>query len=192
MAHHRTAYYIINGITIYRIVAAPILLLLLFLGRIDIFKWLLPLSFFTDFIDGWLSRRYKVSSIMGAKLDSIGDDLTVAVGVVGIFVTRFSFVEQQLLIFILLLILFLVQVVFAFARYGKMTNFHTYLAKLAALLQGLFLIFFYFLTEPFLPLFYLAAFITGIQLIEEIILIRLLPEWTANVKGLWWVGRRSQ
>ena len=136
---HQLSYYVINGITLYRIVTAPLLLLLLFSGHYDLFKWLLGISFFTDLIDGYLARKFNVTSIMGTKLDSIGDDLTVAVAVIGLFVIFPDFIRQEKWVFIILLVFFLLQTVSAFIRYGRMTNFHTWLAKTAALLCILFL-----------------------------------------------------
>ena len=184
---HKQAWYVINGITLYRIVAAPILLILIFTGQYDIFKWLLGISFFTDLIDGYLARKYKVTSVIGTRLDSIGDDLTILVGMIGLFVMKTAFIKQEIVIFIILFSLFLVQTIYAFIRYRKMTSFHTYLAKTAALLQGAFLLFTFFTTEPNLILFYVAAIITMLELIEEIILVSLLKHWKANVKGIYWV-----
>lgn len=184
---HKKAWYVINGITLYRIIAAPFLLILILAGQFDIFKWLLGVSFFTDLIDGFLARKYKVASILGTKLDSIGDDLTVLVALIGLFVLKLPFIKQHAVIFIILLVLFLVQTTCAFIRYGKMTSFHTYLAKIAALLQGVFLLLVFFTDEPNLILFYAAAGITILELTEEIILIGLLREWKANVKGIYWV-----
>jgi len=183
---HKQAWYVINGITLYRIIAAPILLVLLFTKQYDIFKWLLGVSFFTDLIDGYLARKFKVTSILGTKLDSIGDDLTVLVGLIALFVLKLEFIKQHVIIFIILLVLFLVQTTYAFISYKKMTNFHTYLAKIAAVLQGVFLILVFFTQEPSFILFYAATIVTMLELIEEIILIRLLPEWQANVKGIYW------
>src|SRR5687767_14581564 len=90
------AYYIISGITWYRVITAPILVALLLFDRVDIFKWLLPVSFFTDAIDGFLARKFKVNSSFGARLDSIGDDLTVAAGVGGIFIWKPEFIKENL------------------------------------------------------------------------------------------------
>ena len=187
---HKQAWYIINGITLYRIIAAPILLVLLFTKQYDIFKWLLGVSFFTDLIDGHLARKYKVTSIMGTKLDSIGDDLTVLVGLIALFVLKPEFIKQQIIILIILLVLFLVQTTFAFIKYRKMTNFHTLLAKTAALLQGVFLIFAFFTEQPSLILFYAATIVTMLELIEEIILVGMLPQWQANVKGIYWILKK--
>ena len=184
---YKQAWYVINGITLYRIIAAPILLVLLFTKQYDIFKWLLGVSFFTDLIDGYLARKFKVTSILGTKLDSIGDDLTVLVGLIALFVLKFEFIKQHVIILIILLVLFFVQTTYAFIRYRKMTNFHTYLAKTTALLQGVFLILVFFTEEPSLILFYAATIVTMLELVEETILIRLLPQWQANVKGIYWV-----
>ena len=184
---HKQAWYVINGITLYRVIAAPFLLVLLFTKQYEIFKWLLGVSFFTDMIDGYLARKFKVTSILGTKLDSIGDDLTVLVGLIALFVLKLEFIKQHIIILIILLALFLVQTTYAFIRYRKMTNFHTYLAKTAALLQGVFLILVFFTEEPSLILFYAATIVTMLELTEEIILVNSLPQWKANVKGIYWV-----
>jgi len=189
---HKQAWYIINGITLYRVIAAPFILALVFTKQYDIFKWLLGVSFFTDLIDGYLARKFKVTSILGTRLDSIGDDLTVLVGLIALFVLKSEFIKQHIIIFVILLVLFLVQTTYAFIRYRKMTNFHTYLAKTAALLQGIFLILVFFTEEPILILFYAATIITMLELAEEIILVRMLPHWRANVKGVYWVLRNQE
>jgi len=189
---HKQAWYIINGITLYRTIAAPFLLVLLFTKQYEVFKWLLGVSFFTDLVDGYLARKFKVTSILGTKLDSIGDDLTVLVGLIALFVLKLEFIKQHFIIFIILLVLFLVQTTYAFIRYGRMTNFHTYLAKTAALLQGVFLILVFFTDEPSLILFYGATIVTMLELTEEIILVSLLPQWQANVKGVYWALKNKE
>lgn len=187
----KKSYYIINGITLYRLIAAPFLLFLILTRQSDLFKWLLALSFFTDAIDGYLARKYKVVSVMGAKLDSLGDDLTVIVGVIGLFVLKPDFINTELIWLVAIFILFVIQVVSAFIRYGAVTSFHTYLAKLAAILQGFFLILAFFMPEPTRALFYIAVAITALDLVEEIILTFLLPKWKANVKGIYWVLKQK-
>jgi phosphatidylglycerophosphate synthase len=189
---HPTSYYIINGITLYRIVTAPLLVWLLFSKEYTWFKWLLGASFFTDLIDGFLARRFKITSILGTRLDSIGDDLTVLVALMGLFVMQPDFFQEQKAILIPLLLLFVIQTGAAFYRYGRITSFHTWMAKTAALAQGIFLLCFFFFGEIYYPLFYAAAFITIIELAEEIVLVGLLPTWEANVKGLWWVWKRKR
>jgi phosphatidylglycerophosphate synthase len=183
----KRSYYVVNGITLYRVITAPLLLALIIFKQLEVFKWLLACSFFTDSIDGFLARKYKVTSVFGAKLDSIGDDLTVLAGLIGIVVFKPEFLRRELVIIIFLLVLFIVQITYALTKYGKITLFHTYAAKLSAILQGTFLILLFFLPEPLYILFYLAAIVTTYDLIEEIILVFVLPEPKENVKGLYWV-----
>lgn len=191
-AQHRLSYWIINGITIYRILASILLFSLVFYKELDWFKWLLLLSFFTDMIDGYLARKYKVASILGAKLDSIGDDLTVFAAIAGLFAFKRDFLLEQILPISILLGLFIFQIILSFFRYGKLTSFHTYLAKIAALAQGVFLILTFLLPEPIYPLFYVALAFTALDLVEEIILTFLLRKWRINVKGLYWVLKEKK
>jgi cardiolipin synthase len=185
------AFYMINGITLYRIITAPLLVVLLFKGEHELFKWLLGVSFFTDLIDGVLARTFKVTSILGARLDSIGDDLTVLVAMLGLGFLKPQFFIEEWAFLVPLGLLFVLQTGFALYRYGKITSFHTYLAKLAALAQGIFLLAFFFFETINYPLFYGAAFITMAELAEEIIIVWLLPQWKSNVRGLWWVLQKK-
>jgi len=183
-------FYIINGITLYRLAIAPVLIILVLYNRPDIYKWLLPLSFFTDAIDGYFARKFNVTSIMGAKLDSIADDFTIVAAMTGIIVFKQEFLKQELLLILSLLGLFIFQIILALFRYKKISSFHTYGAKLAFIFQGCFIILLFFLPDPLYPLFYATVIITALELIEEIIITLLLPDWESNVKGLYWVIKK--
>lgn len=189
---HKISYYLINSITLYRLLAAPVLVFIIFYGKYDLFKWLLALSFFTDLIDGTLARKFKVSSVFGSRLDSVADDLTVLAGMIGLIVFHPDFLMQELTLIAILLVLFAVQNILALAKYKKVSSFHTYGAKAAAILQGVFLILFFFMKEPAYILFYSMTALTALELIEEIILVFYLPQWESNVKGLYWVIKRKE
>lgn len=188
----RTSFYIINAITLYRLIAAFFLLYLIIIGYDELFKWLLLVSFFTDAVDGFLARRFGVVSEVGSRLDSIADDLTVLMGIVGMAVFETGFVWNQLPLIFALIGLYFLQLLMAFIRYGRPTSFHTYIAKIATLFQGLFLILLFILPAWPVTLFYVAAFFTAMDLLEEIILVILLPTWEHDVKGLYWVWKRKK
>jgi len=183
---------VINLITLYRIVTFPLLVCLIIQGNTQWFKWLLAASFFTDAIDGFLARKYKATSILGAKLDSIGDDLTVLAAAIGLFTFHFEFVKENIVVFAALFCLFLIQVGLSIYRYRKISTFHTYLAKTAAVVTAIFMLSVFFLGKVSYPLFYAAAALTGVELIEEIILVLLLRDYTSNVKGLYWALRKNK
>jgi len=190
----KRSYYIVNGITVYRMIAALFLFLLIIAHQPGVFKWLLVVSFLTDAIDGYLARWYKVTSILGSRIDSMADDLTVIAGLSGMIVLKEEFFRGEIILMILLLIVFALQTALALIRYGKMSSFHTYAAKIAAVLQGIFLCSLFFFEKPVYSLFYATVAITAIELLEEIILVLMLPQWQTNVKGLYWVicKRKSQ
>jgi CDP-diacylglycerol--glycerol-3-phosphate 3-phosphatidyltransferase len=180
-------FFLVNAITGYRVLASIALFLIAGAGRLDWFQWLLPLSFFTDLIDGPLSRKLKVSSTFGAYMDSIGDDLTVLAGIYGVYVFKNGFLHEHRISIAVMLTLFIAQILFAWIRYGKLSSFHTYLAKTAAIVQGSFLILLFLLPEPIMPLYWLAVAITIADLVEEILLVAIMKTWRTNVKGLFWV-----
>jgi phosphatidylglycerophosphate synthase len=188
----KTLFYMINGITFYRAVASPVILFLIIKGEYDLFKWMLALSFFTDAIDGYLARRFKVESTAGSRLDSLADDLTILAAIFGMVVFRREFLNSQIYVIAILLVLFSLQTIFALVRYGRITSFHTYLAKTAAIFQGLSILQIFFFENPHLVLFYTAACVTIIELIEETIMVSILPVWQANIKGLYWLLKSKQ
>lgn len=180
-------FYIINALTFYRLVASLALLYCIITHQPQIFKWLLAISLFTDAIDGTLARKFHVSSVMGAQIDSIADDLTILMAIIAQFVFKPGFVREESLWFIVLITLYLLQTLMAVIRYGKISAFHTYSAKIAAVLQGIFLVLLFFLPHPPTLLFYFAAIFTALEIVEEMILVVLLPQWRTNVKGLYWI-----
>lgn len=184
-----SSYYTINAITMYRLASAPFLLLLAGTGQHEWFKWLIAFSFFTDAIDGPLSRKYKVTSIFGSRLDSVADDATVLVSTIALWIFQPHFFLENWMIIAGLLVLFGIQTIAALIAYRKVTSFHTYMAKTAAVAQAGFFISAFFGFQFSQWLFVQATLITAAQLIEETVLVILLPEWKTDVKGLYWVLR---
>ncbi len=186
------SYYVVNGITMYRLVSAPFLLLLAWSGSLDWFRWLVGLSFFTDAIDGPLSRKFKVTSVFGARLDSVADDATVFISFISLWIIYPEFITHNWMAIASVFLLFGIQTVAALVAYKRITSFHTYMAKTAAVAQAAFFILMFFQWGPIYLAFYCAIFITGLQLIEEIILVILLPTWKADVKGLYWILKNKK
>lgn len=181
----------VNSITLYRLLASLLLLYFIALNDLFTFKWLLLVSFFTDAIDGFLARKFKVTTVMGSKFDSIADDLTVLMAVIGIFKFKPGFISHEKLLVTILLALYLAQTLIALIKYRKITSFHTYLAKFAAIAQGAFLILLFFLPEWPIGLFRIAAIVTILDLFEEIMIAGILDKWQTDVKGLFWIFKNQ-
>ncbi len=181
-------YNIADWFSFYRVAASPLLLLLVGLGAREAFSWLLLISYSTDMIDGFLARRLKITSPRGSQLDSLGDQVTLGVAFVGLFVFEYDFIAANYKIILIPFVLYFFQMFLAFRKYGKATAFHTYLAKVSAVVQGVFILWFLFFS-PVYWLFYLMIVLSVVETIEEIVLIFMYPRWVAGVKGLYWAYR---
>jgi len=176
---------IADWFSFYRILAAPFLLIFIWLDVRMVFTWFLLLSFSTDAIDGFLARTLKIASARGSQLDSLGDQITFAIGIIGLYFFENAFIIENLQLILLVFIPYGIQMMIAFFKYGKATAFHTYLAKTSALVQGVFILWVLFFS-PVYWLFYLMIGIGILETIEEITLIFIYEEWVEGVKGVYW------
>jgi CDP-diacylglycerol--glycerol-3-phosphate 3-phosphatidyltransferase len=176
---------IADWFSFYRVVAIPILVSLMWFGEREWFSWMLLISYGTDAIDGFLARRLKITSARGSQLDSIGDQLTLIMGLIGLFFFENSFIAENYLLIIIAFVPYLVQMYIAFVKYGKATAFHTYLAKISAIAQAVFILWLLFF-GPVYWLFYVMIALGVLETIEEITLIFMYDNWVEDVKGYFW------
>jgi phosphatidylglycerophosphate synthase len=176
---------IADWFSFYRIAAAPILLLLLLLDERHLFSWFLLISYLTDAIDGYLARKLKITSSRGSQLDSFGDQITLIVGLIGLFIFENEFIKNNIILISVAFVPYIVQMIIAYFKYGKATAFHTYLAKLSAILQSFFILYSLFFT-PNYTLFYIMIGFGLLETFEEITLIYMYDSWSSDVKGIYW------
>jgi len=181
-------YNIADWFSFYRIAAAPALLLLLWLDLRLAFTWFLLISYSTDAIDGYLARKLKITSPRGSQLDSFGDQITLIIGLIGLFYFENDFIITNLTLIFIAFVPYIVQMLIAYIKYGKATAFHTYLAKLSAVLQSVFILWSLFF-NPEYALFYVMIIIGVLETVEEIALIFMYKNWASDVKGVYWALR---
>lgn len=184
-------YNIADWVSFYRIAAAPFLILLLSLGARDCFAWLLLVSYTSDAVDGFIARTLKINSPRGSQLDSFGDQITFVIGILGLWIFERGFIHDNLLIIIVAFVPYIIQMIIAYLKYEKATAFHTYLAKLSAVVQSVFILSALFF-EPRYDLFYTMIVIGLLETIEEITLIFMLDKWTSDIKGVYWALKRKK
>jgi len=179
---------IADWFSFYRIFAAPFLLVLIWFDQRLIFTWLLLISYSTDAIDGYLARKLKITSPRGSQLDSFGDQVTLIVGLIGLFYFETDFIKANFVLIGVVFIPYIIQMIVAYAKYGKATAFHTYLAKLSAIMQSIFILWSLFFL-PNYSLFYIMIGIGLLETFEEITLIFMYDNWASDVKGIYWAYR---
>jgi CDP-diacylglycerol--glycerol-3-phosphate 3-phosphatidyltransferase len=174
-----------------RALAVPVLLVLAVLERETAYTWVLIPALLSDIFDGWIARAFGLESKLGATLDSVADSLMLFVSVYGIWVFHPEVIREHAWLCGVAVGLWALEDVLALARYGRLSSFHTYLSKVVANLLGFFIGWlFLFGFEPWM--LYLAAGTSIVASLEELALLRVLPEWRADVRGLWWVLRERR
>jgi CDP-diacylglycerol--glycerol-3-phosphate 3-phosphatidyltransferase len=174
-----------------RALAVPVLLVLALEEQRVAFTWVLIPALLSDIFDGWIARAFALESKLGAALDSVADSLMLFVSVYGIWVFYPEVIREHAWLCGIAVGLWALEDLLALARYGRLSSFHTYLSKVVANLLGFFIGWlFLFGFEPWM--LYLAAGTSIVASLEELALLRVLPEWRADVRGLWWVLRERR
>ncbi len=177
-----------DWLSAYRMLAAPLLIYAILSNKKWLFLILAVISLTTDAVDGFIARHRHQTSQRGSQLDSYGDLLTLILMLAGLFRFQLDFLKENSILLSILLGLYFLEVILAVIKYGKPSSFHTYLAKASFVLLGL-LYLSLFLVGPVSWLFYTSVILAILSLLEELLILAILPEWRANVKGLYWVLR---
>jgi len=175
-----------NALSALRIAAVPVLLGLAVTGREAAFTWVLVPALLSDIADGWIARRFQLQSQLGALLDSVADTLLLFVSIYGMWVFHRDVITSNVPVCVAVIGLWMLENGFALLRYGRLSSFHTYVSKVAGYLLGIYIgVLFVFGHSPWL--LYTAAALSIVGNLEEFALLVALPQWRANVRGLWWV-----
>jgi phosphatidylglycerophosphate synthase len=172
-----------NFISIARLCATVILLGSMVFDRVRIFKWVLLGCLLSDVADGLIARALRLTSKLGAFLDSLADVATMFVAVLGILVFQQPFVAEHYAGLSLVVGFYIAEVVASLWRYGRVSSFHTVLARVAAFTGGVFVMSL-FLSRCQDWLYQRTILVYLLALAEEMLLIYLLPEWRSDVGGI--------
>jgi phosphatidylglycerophosphate synthase len=180
-----------NVISAARVCATPVLLGLAYWGQLDPFKWLLLAALLSDIMDGLIARAFGLASKLGASLDSTADSLLIVATIYGLWAFFGDLLREHSLAIIFALGLWALEIGWALRRYGRLSSFHTYLVRAGAYAQGTFVVvLFLWGFQPWL--FYSTIALIVLGSLEEFVLLWLLPEWEADVRGVYWVLRRRR
>jgi phosphatidylglycerophosphate synthase len=177
-----------NALSLARIVCAPVLMLLAAAGEQSIYTWVLVPALLTDAADGWIARGFGLQSRLGARLDTLGDSLVWCAALAGLFAFQYDVLAAHRWLLSAVVAAWMLENVLAWRRYGRLSSFHTVLSKIAGVLLSI-CVGALFLFGHWNWLLWLAATASLLASAEELWLLALLPQWRADVKGVWWLRR---
>jgi cardiolipin synthase len=174
---------IANILSFLRLGLVPVLVWLAAFGEDVLFLWVLGISLISDALDGYLARKLNQASELGAKLDSWGDTLTYAAMILGLYLLWPRIFLDQSAFLLMAVLSFLVPLAVSAAKFGEYPSYHTFGAKIAALLIA--------------PAYYLLIIIDAdvwfrvvillylLVAMEEIIITYLLRHSRTNISSAW-------
>lgn len=172
-----------NAISSARLCATGLLLACVLLDRVETFKWLLLACLLSDILDGLIARALHLTSELGAFLDSLADVTTMFLSLLGVLIFQKRFVAEHTMGLLLVIGLYVAEIIASLWRYGRISSFHTVLARIAAFMGGIFImsLFIWGYQEW---LYQKTVTIYIVALSEEMLLIYFLPEWRKDVGGI--------
>ncbi len=175
-----------NVLSFYRLISFPFVLFFILTNRESVFVILLIINLITDILDGAVARIFNLCTAFGAKLDSLADDGTIILAILGIVYFKLEEFAPYFSSFLIFLIIYFLTMVISLIKFRRFPGMHLYSAKIGAYLQGLF--FFILFVFDFNSIFYYIVIVWGIiSLIENIIIMLLESEMRSDFKGLYWV-----
>ena len=171
-----------NALSLARIAAAPAMLLASWHGDSAAFLWLAGFCMVSDIADGKLARWLGQTSEIGARLDSWADVAMMAAGPFCAVWLRPDLVRTEALFVALVLGGYAVAIAAGYAKFGRLTSYHTRAATLAAYFVGAGVIL--GIGGITTWVFRIGALLVACAELEEVAITWALPEWRANVPSL--------
>ena len=172
-----------NVITISRLAAVAAMVAAAVAGQRSLVLVLLAYALLTDMIDGRLARARRQATVLGAQLDSVADCalyLTIPLIALGLFPVVRTRIRVPVLV---VSAAYLIPIVFGALKYRRLTSYHTFAARLAAVLLSV--TFFIVLATGTSWPFVVATCVLVLSAVEEMLITWMLPAWKANVASAW-------
>jgi len=171
-----------NALSALRLVLAPVLIWLAWTGQHTAFLVTLSVSLLSDLSDGWFARRFDQATHLGTLLDSYGDFATYMTVPLCAWWLWPDLIRREAWYAAAIVAAYVFPIVLGYLKYGRLTAYHTYGAKLSAVVVGASAMAL-FAGGPPLP-FRIATWILVVAELEEIAITTILPEWRANVPSV--------
>ncbi len=171
-----------NLLSCLRLVLAPVLLYLAWIGEPTPFLVALVCSLLSDLFDGYFARRFNQATHLGTLLDSYGDFATYMTVPLCAWWLWPDLIRREAWFAAAVVTSYVFPIVLGYLKYGRLTSYHTYGAKLSAVVVGASALVL-FAGGPPLP-FRIATWVLVLAELEEIAITTILPEWRTNVPSI--------
>ncbi len=179
-----------NILSGFRLILAPFLLYLAWIGRPNLFLALLVVSLLSDSIDGFVARWFKEESELGAKLDTLGDFANYLIVPLCAWWLWPEIIKREAFFFIIAIGAYIFPKIVGFVKFQNLPSYHTWGAKIAAVLMSVAVIILFTndITWPFRCSTIFIVFVA----FEDIIITLRLSKLQSNVRSFWHLKRQAK
>lgn len=162
-----------------RIALVPVLLCMAWWQMQSAFLAVLAVSLLSDAFDGYFARLLHQESDLGVKLDSWGDLLTYGAMIAGLYLAWPQVFEREVWFLVLGVGFYLLPTTLSVLKFGELPRYHTWAAKLAALLlaPSYYLLTLMDMSTPFRAVIALHAWVA----VEGVLIVLMLRRNQYNV-----------
>ena len=177
-----------NILSLSRIIIAPILLYLAWLGHANLFIIFFVIALLSDALDGYIARKLNVTTPSGATLDSIGDIAIYFVVPLCAWMLWPDIMKREFFYVVIVISAYFLPLAAGVLKFHQIPSYHTYGAKAAAIIMSVALLLLFM--SDFNTLFKIAAFFQVIVAMEEIAITMRLSKPKSDVKSIWHVSKQ--
>ena len=172
-----------NIISLIRVFMAPVLLWLAYSQHITLYIIVLCFTLFTDVLDGFLARHFNMITELGSHLDSWGDFIIYTTMAIAAWWLWPEIIKEEIIYVMAIILSFVLPVIIGLKKFHTLTSYHTWSVKLAVFITLISYIV-VFLDWQRWPI-YLAAAVSVLAAIEEILITLLMKHEHADVRSVW-------
>lgn len=183
-------YNVPNFLSFYRLLSFPFVIWLIYSDRESLFALFLCINLVTDILDGLIARIFKLQTEFGARLDSLADNGTYILAILGIYHFKLNEFDNSIYVLWGFISLLFTANFISFFKFKKWPSLHLYTMKISGYVQGIFF-FTLFAFDYNIWMFYSAMIFGYLAMFEEIAILLILKEMKSDVKGLYWVLTNS-
>ena len=166
-----------NLISVLRILVSQLLLVVVPLS--PMFFAIYLLCGLTDVLDGFIARKTHTETILGAKLDTVGDIVFTAVLIVFLF-GIINLTSVMIIWFIAISVVKILSIIVGYIKYKFFSPLHTYLNKITGVMLFLLPVMITFIPKS--AGIYTILTFASISAVDELLIIVFKKSYNANQK----------
>jgi CDP-diacylglycerol--glycerol-3-phosphate 3-phosphatidyltransferase len=185
MQKKENIYNIPNLLSLYRLLAVPVLAYVVYLEKENLFFYWFLFNMFTDALDGFIARKFNMQTKLGAKLDSTADFAMYLLVMYAFMQLKWKYLEPYKISFYIIFFYYLFIDIFALIKFKEIASLHLYISKVNGIIQGFFFLLLF--TVGYNEVYYWLMFVLATYgFIENMYFLIKLNKMQTGLKGIYW------